>query len=168
MKKTFKPKLFFLPEELKVRIPFFTINSFICDIITGFSGETEDDHRATLTMLKEIRFDSAFIYKYSLRPGTPAAKMKDSVPEAVKERRHRELLSVQRAISEEKNEEWMPRKVRIFVEEVSPKRAGYVVGCSEQERRIAFKGPASLVGRILEASFQDLREKPMTSHSVHA
>ncbi|TAN60219.1 tRNA (N6-isopentenyl adenosine(37)-C2)-methylthiotransferase MiaB [bacterium] len=71
------------------------------DIIAGFPGETEEDFEATLDLLKTVRFNGAFIFKYSPRPHTRAAKLKDDVPRDEKERRHRILLETQRKISRE-------------------------------------------------------------------
>lgn len=71
------------------------------DIIVGFPGETEEDFRQTLDLLKNARFNSAYIFKYSPRPHTEAAKLKDDVPKDEKERRHKILLETQRQISQE-------------------------------------------------------------------
>jgi tRNA-2-methylthio-N6-dimethylallyladenosine synthase len=71
------------------------------DIIVGFPGETEDDFEKTLSLVKKVRFNSAYIFKYSLRPHTEAAKLKDDVPRQEKERRHKILLETQKRISQE-------------------------------------------------------------------
>ena len=69
------------------------------DVIVGFPGESEKDFRATYNALKEVRFNSAFIFKYSPRPGTEAAKMKDDILPELKSKRHTMLLDMQRSIS---------------------------------------------------------------------
>jgi tRNA-2-methylthio-N6-dimethylallyladenosine synthase len=69
------------------------------DIITGFPGETDDDHRKTLELLKKVCFDAAYIFKYSSRPHTKAALLADDVGQEIKERRHAELLKTQKDIS---------------------------------------------------------------------
>lgn len=71
------------------------------DIIVGFPGESEDDFEATLDLLKKIRFNSAYIFKYSPRPHAEAGKLKDDVPAPEKERRHKILLETQKRISKE-------------------------------------------------------------------
>ena len=86
-------------ERLRALVPEISITT---DIITGFSGETEEDHEATKRALEELRFDGAFIFKYSVRPGTPAAKLPDDVPPETKSRRHQELLTLQRRIMDKK------------------------------------------------------------------
>jgi tRNA-2-methylthio-N6-dimethylallyladenosine synthase len=70
------------------------------DFIVGFPTETEEDFRATYGLVKDVRFDSAFIFKYSVRPHTKAAELPDDVPQAAKKRRHAELLELQKNISQ--------------------------------------------------------------------
>jgi len=77
---------------------------FTTDIITGFPTEDEKDFEDTLRMMEKIKFDSAYIFKYSGRPGTKAAEMEDDVPIEAKKRRHKILLDLQRKISRKKNE----------------------------------------------------------------
>ncbi len=72
------------------------------DVIVGFPGETEEDFKATLSLMHGVRFDAAFIFKYSVRPRTAAAQFADDVPQIEKERRHAEVLSLQKKISYEK------------------------------------------------------------------
>ncbi|MBI4394915.1 MAG: tRNA (N6-isopentenyl adenosine(37)-C2)-methylthiotransferase MiaB [Candidatus Omnitrophica bacterium] len=83
-------------DRLRELVPDISITT---DMITGFSGETEEDHKATKRALEEIRFGGAYLFKYSLRPGTPAAKLPDDIPMDVKKRRHHELLEIQKRIS---------------------------------------------------------------------
>ncbi|HQP92068.1 MAG TPA: radical SAM protein, partial [Candidatus Omnitrophota bacterium] len=72
------------------------------DVIVGFPGETDKDFQDTLDLMKKVRFDAAYIFKYSPRPNTKASQMEDSVPQKVKEKRHAELLKMQRAIAKGK------------------------------------------------------------------
>jgi len=72
------------------------------DVIVGFPGETEKDFEATKSLLKQVRFNAAYIFKYSPRPPAPSSKMEDDVPREVKEKRHRELLVLQKSISKNK------------------------------------------------------------------
>ncbi len=92
------------------------------DVIVGFCGETEEQFRATLAILEEVRYDTVFAAAYSPRPGTPALRMDDDVPPAVKRRRLNELLAVQEQIGLERNREWLGRDVEVLVERVMPPR----------------------------------------------
>lgn len=90
------------------------------DIICGFPGETQADHEATLTLLRECRFKNAFIFKYSPRPGTAAAKrFDDDVPDHEKRRRNNELLSVQHEVSRSVHERYVGDTIEVFVESIS-------------------------------------------------
>lgn len=86
--------------KLKEKVPGIAITT---DIITGFPGETQDDHLQTIKALKEIEFDGIFAFKFSLRPGTKAAEMQDNLPEDLKLERLNEILKVQDDITSRKN-----------------------------------------------------------------
>jgi len=73
------------------------------DVIVGFPGETEKDFRATLSLIRDIKFDLAYIFKYSPRPGTKAASLEDDVPVQTKKKRHKAILDLQRKISKKGN-----------------------------------------------------------------
>jgi tRNA-2-methylthio-N6-dimethylallyladenosine synthase len=94
------------------------------DVIVGFCGETDAEFAATLAALEGIRFDTVFAAAYSPRPGTPALRMADDVPAAVKRRRLNELLAVQEGIGLAHNREWLGREVEVLVERVTPPRRG--------------------------------------------
>ena len=94
------------------------------DVIVGFCGETEEQFDATLAALEELRFDTVFAAAYSPRPGTPALRMADDVPPAVKRRRLNELLACQESIGLEINRGWLGREVEVLVERVTPARRG--------------------------------------------
>ena len=94
------------------------------DIITGFPGETEDDHRKTAELLEWSRFKNSFLFKYSPRPGTPAFdRMEDDVPTEVKRRRNRELVELQNRVSAEVHAEQVGKRFEVFVEGVSARVA---------------------------------------------
>jgi tRNA-2-methylthio-N6-dimethylallyladenosine synthase len=133
--------------------------SMTTDIIAGFSGESEEDHEATLAALAEIRFDDAYIYKYSVRAGTPAAKLKDDVPPAVKERRNGELLGLQRKISRENHEKFLGKAVEVFAEQRSPKDKAMLRGRASDERKIVFAGGQELLGTFQSVIIEKLKHE---------
>ena len=92
------------------------------DVIVGFCGETEAQFQATLGVMEEFRFDTVFAAAYSPRPGTPALRMADDVPAAVKRRRLNDLLARQEKIGLERNREWLGRDVEVLVERVTPRK----------------------------------------------
>jgi tRNA-2-methylthio-N6-dimethylallyladenosine synthase len=129
------------------------------DFIVGFSGETEDDFQQTMKLVAESRFKNSYIFKYSERSGTVAARLyADDVPEATKRRRNNDLLAVQNEISLADNQQWLGRRAEILVEGPSkvtlkfglPSHEPQLVGRTRCDRIVVFPGPAELVGRILD------------------
>ena len=88
-----------------------------CDIIAGFCTETEEEHQDTLSLMEWSQFDFSYMYKYSERPGTPAAKkLVDDVPEEVKGRRLKEIIELQNRVSTEKNQRYVGQIVEVLLE----------------------------------------------------
>ncbi|MDD5217767.1 MAG: radical SAM protein, partial [Candidatus Omnitrophica bacterium] len=133
--------------------------SLTTDMIAGFSGESADDHLANVRALEEIRFDSAFLYKYSVRPGTPASKLVDDVPIPIKEKRLAELLKIQDRITTEENRRWLGRTVEVFVEGHSPKKRCEVLGRSHEEKKVVCPGEALLLGTFQKVKIIALRHQ---------
>ena len=142
-------------DRIRASIPDASITS---DLIVGFCGETEEEYRQTVDLVRDARFKNSFIFKYSERPGTKAAELyKDDVPEPVKRRRNNELLAIQNAISLEDNQPFLGRTVEILVEgpsKVSHKRTTdddmvQLVGRTACDRIVVFDGPPKLAGQIL-------------------
>ena len=130
-------------DRLRSLVPGISVTT---DLISGFSGETEEDHQATLEAMRQIRFDSAFMYKYSLRPGTPAAKLKDDVTPQVKAARHAELLALQKTITRENRELNFGKTVTVCVEERSSRDPRRFIGRTDQDQKMVFEVGAPLVG----------------------
>jgi tRNA-2-methylthio-N6-dimethylallyladenosine synthase len=140
--------------------------SVTTDLIAGFPGETEEDHAITLRALQELRFDGAYIYKYSRRPGTPAARLDDDVPAEVKQRRNQELLDLQKRISRENNLAWVGRTVRVFAEAPSYKSSHKLIGRSVQEKKAVFEAPASALGSFWEVRLTGLAHETFRAEIV--
>ena len=103
------------------------------DIIVGFPGETEEDHKDTLKLMEEVKFVFGYMYKYSERPGTMAArKFKDDVPEATKKRRLTEIVDTQRAHSAFRTNQFIGKITEVLIEKESKKDPGQWSGRNEQ------------------------------------
>lgn len=107
------------------------------DIFVGYHDETAEDQEQTLSLVKEVRFDSAFMFKYSERPGTYAAKhLPDNVPEEVKIARLNELIHLQTAISAEKNKEDEGKEFDVLIEGFSKRSRQQLMGRTQQNKAV--------------------------------
>jgi len=105
--------------KIRSAVPGITVST---DIIVGFCGETEAQFERTLRFLESVRYDQVFSAAYSERPGTPATRLPDNVPAAVKRRRLNELLALQEPIGLERNRAWLGREVEVLVDTVARER----------------------------------------------
>jgi tRNA-2-methylthio-N6-dimethylallyladenosine synthase len=120
------------------------------DIIVGFCGETLKDFEQTLSLLREVQYDQVFSFKYSPRPGTPAAAQADAVLEEEKGRRLALLQEEQRQIQLRRNQALVGRVFEVLVEAYQP-RLGQAVGRTTQNRIINFPGHPAWVGQYMQA-----------------
>ena len=121
------------------------------DIFVGYCGETEEDHQLSLSLMREVSYDSAFMFKYSERPGTYASKhLPDDVPEEVKIRRLNELIALQNEISAERNAAQVGKTVEVLAEGISKRRRDQLFGRTEQNRVVVFDRGSHRIGdRVL-------------------
>ena len=108
--------------------------SFSTDIISGFPTETWEDHFATLEVMKQVRYDGAYMFKYSPREGTKAFRMENDVPENVKSKRLQEIIDVQQQISFEKNQALIGTEEIILVEGLSKKSDDFIAGRTDSNK----------------------------------
>lgn len=113
--------------------------SITTDLMCGFTGETDKDHADTLRIMKEVGFDTAFMFKYSLRPGTYAHKrLEDDVPEDIKSKRLEEIIALQNEISKERNKNEIGKTFEVLVEGTSKKMDEQLFGRTSQNKVAVF------------------------------
>ena len=134
-------------EEIKAKIPDVQFSS---DIIVGFPGETEEDFLETLDVVKQVGFEQLFMFIYSKRKGTVAEKMENQVDIKIKKERLARLIELEREIASNISQTFVGKIVNVLVEEVSPKKEGYLVGSLDQGKAITFAGDPSLIGQFVE------------------
>ena len=134
-----------LATRMRTAIPGLAIST---DIITGFPGETEEQFQNTLRVVREVRFDSAFMFAYSPRPGTPGALFKDQVPEDDRMDRLYRLIELQNGISMEKNGEKLGRTEEVLVEGPSKKDPNRYTGRTRCGRLVHFEATSDLTGHL--------------------
>ncbi|MFV9509766.1 tRNA (N6-isopentenyl adenosine(37)-C2)-methylthiotransferase MiaB [Tepidibacillus sp. LV47] len=136
-----------LVKKIKKAIPDVVLTT---DIIVGFPGETEEQFQDTLSLVKEVGFDSAYTFIYSPREGTPAASMKDDIPEDVKKERLQRLMDLQNQISRKKNEQLRNQVVEVLVEGISKTNSEVLSGRTRGNKLVNFKGDPSLIGQFVQ------------------
>ncbi|MBP5328120.1 MAG: tRNA (N6-isopentenyl adenosine(37)-C2)-methylthiotransferase MiaB [Bacteroidales bacterium] len=113
--------------------------SITTDVIAGFCGETEEDHKATLEMFRTVRYDYAYMFKFSMRPDTYAAKhLQDDIPDEVKTRRLEEIIALQGEIALENNTKEIGKVYEVLVEGVSHRSDKQLFGRNSQNKVIVF------------------------------
>ena len=133
------------------------------DIFSGFHSETEEDHQQSLSLMRECGYDSAFMFKYSERPGTYASKhLPDDITEETKIRRLNEIIELQNQLSAESNQRCIGQTYEVLVEGVSKRSREQLVGRTEQNRVVVFNRGNHKIGdfvnvRITEASSATLK-----------
>lgn len=133
------------------------------DIFAGYCGETEEDHQLSLSLMRECAYDSAFMFKYSERPGTYASKnLPDDVPEETKIRRLNELIALQNELSLTANQRCIGQEYDILIEGVSKRSREQLFGRTEQNKVVIFDRADHRVGetirvRITEATSATLK-----------
>ena len=145
-RKYTKEDYLLLVEKLRAAVPEIAITT---DIIVGFPGETEEDFEETMDLVRQVRFDSAFTFLYSIRKGTPAEKYTDQVPEADKHRRFNRLVDEMNKITGEINKTYEGKVVDILVEGPSKTNSNILTGRTESGKLVHFNGSEDTIGKIL-------------------
>ena len=131
------------------------------DFIVGYPGESDADFEATMELVRRVDYDSAYCFKYSPRPGTPAAKAEDNVPEAVKDERLQRLLSLTREQTGDAMQRQIGRRLDVLVEKES-RTEGDMQGRTPDFKIVHFRGNPRQIGQVMpvhitEAYGQSLR-----------
>ena len=126
------------------------------DIFVGYSGETEEDHQLSLQLMRECAFDSAFMFKYSERPGTYASRhLPDDVPEETKLRRLNELIALQNELSAQSNRRCVGQEFDVLLEGVSKRNREQLFGRTSQNRVVIIDRNGHRPGQTVRATITD-------------
>jgi tRNA-2-methylthio-N6-dimethylallyladenosine synthase len=120
--------------------------------MVGFPGETPEQFEHTLELFRRVRFDQAFMFEYSDRPGTAAAELEPKIPRPEKNRRLRELAALQNTTSRELNSELVGQSFEVLVTGTSPKDASKLTGRTRQNKTMIFEGPSELIGGFAQVT----------------
>jgi len=121
------------------------------DVFCGFSDETEEDHADTLSLMREVKFDQAFMFKYSERPGTIAAKkLPDNVPEELKIKRLNEIIALQNEVSNNSNQKDIGKVFEVLVEGFSKRSKEQLFGRTSQNKVVIFPREGRRIGEFIQ------------------
>ncbi|MBR1516658.1 MAG: TRAM domain-containing protein, partial [Bacteroidales bacterium] len=130
--------------------------SITTDVIAGFCGETEDDHQATLQMFRTVRYDYAYMFKYSMRPDTFAHRhMQDDIDDREKTRRLEEIIALQGQIALENNQQEIGRTYEVLVEGNSHRSDKQLFGRNSQNKVIVFDREDAQPGTYVRVKVTD-------------
>ena len=141
-----------LVSRIKTRIPDVSLTT---DIMMGFPGETEQDVEDTLDLMRQVKYESAMMYYYNPREGTPAAKM-EQLPEQVRKDRLQKVIDLQLEHTHEQMIKRVGSVMKVLVESVSRDDKTELLGQTEQHEKVAFKAERSLIGKFVNVKITEL------------
>ena len=143
-----------LVRKIKAAIPDVALTT---DIIVGYPNETEEQFEETISLYREVGFESAYTFIYSPREGTPAAKMKDNVPMEVKKERLQRLNAVVNELSAEAMKKYQGQTVPVLVEGESKNNPEILAGYTNKNKLVNFKGPKTAIGKIVNVKITEAK-----------
>ncbi len=137
------------------------------DVMVGFPGETEEDYQQTMELLRQVQFDSAYTFIYNVRPGTPAAKMPDQIPQAIKSQRIQAMVDLQNSLTLAKNQQEVGQVQEILVEGASKLNPLWYCGRNRGNKLVIFPQenyqPGQLISlKITEGTLSHLKGIPLS------
>ncbi len=141
--------------------------SISTDIFCGFHSETEEDHKQTLDLMREVGFDTAFMFKYSERPGTFASKnLPDDISEEVKVRRLQEIIDLQNQLSGESNKRDIGKTFEVLIEGTSKRSTAEFFGRTSQNKVVVFARKDTKVGDIVKVKINNVSSATLLGEIV--
>ena len=153
-----------LIKQIKNLIPNCGISH---DMITGFPNETDEDHNQTLSLMREVKYDFGYMFKYSERPGTFAAKkFEDNVDEEVKKVRLQEIIDLQQSHSKFRTKQYVGKTVEVLIEKESKKSNSHWAGRNEQNTVVVFPKKSHKIGDFVNVKINDCTSATLIGESI--
>ena len=143
-----------LVDKIRKSLPKVGIST---DIIVGFPGETEIEFQETLDVMKKVKFDSAYTFKYSSRPGTKAAEFDDHVGESEKQHRLEEVIELQRKHTLFQNKKYIENIEMVLVEKESKKSTNHWAGRTDSNKWVIFDKSNANIGDIVPVTISSVK-----------
>lgn len=142
-----------LVQKIRAQIPHVSLTT---DILIGFPSETEQDFEQTLELLKQVRYQTAFMYYYNPRKGTPAANFSKQISIKDKKARLAQIIAIQQEITKQEFQKRIGTKARVLAESVSKNNKNELLGHTEQDERVVFAADKKNIGSFQEVSLHEL------------
>ena len=152
-----------LIRQVREHIPNVSLST---DIICGFPGETEEEFQDTIDLVKQIRYESAYMYYYSPRPGTKAASMKEQLSDEVKKGRLARLIEVLNQISNEESQKQVGKVFEVLVESTATRSENAMLGKTRTGRPVDFVGDSSMIGNFVKVKIDSARNWTLSGKIV--
>ena len=153
-----------LIKQIKSLIPDCGISH---DMITGFPNETDQDHKQTLSLMREVKYDFGYMFKYSERPGTFAAKkFEDNVDEEIKKVRLQEIIDLQQSHSKFRTKQYVGKTVEVLIEKESKKSSSHWAGRNEQNTVVVFPKKSHKIGDFVNVKINDCTSATLIGESI--
>ena len=152
-----------LINNIKQRIPDCAISM---DMITGFCSETEEDHKETLSLMDYVKYDYGYMFKYSERPKTPAARMENDIPENQKQRRLTEVIKKQQAHSLLRMQEKIGKTLEVLIEGISKKSDKHFYGRTTYNSTVIFEKGKHQVGDYVRVKIEDCTSATLKGKAI--
>jgi tRNA-2-methylthio-N6-dimethylallyladenosine synthase len=143
---------FKLVERIRERIKDVCLST---DVIVGFPTESQEDFQRTLEVMNKVQFDSAFMFRYSIREGTKAALLKDDVPEKEKLERLHSIIQLQKEISDTKNQRLLGKSLEVLVDDRSRRTERKWKGKTKTNKTVIIQGKEELLGKIVSVTIKE-------------
>jgi len=136
-----------LVDKMKAKIPNLKLST---DIIVGFPGETEEEFKDTLDVVRKVKFEQVYMFIYSRRVGTPGDKMEKQIPEEQKHERFNQLKSLVESQIEENNKKYLETNQTVLVEGESKNNKDLLTGRTDSNKVVVFEGTKDLIGEMID------------------
>ena len=140
--------------------------SISMDIITGFCSETEEDHQNTLSLMDYVKYEFGYMFKYSERPNTPAARLEDDIPEEIKQRRLSEIIDKQMKHSLLRNQEKLGNTYEVLVEGTSKKSDDFLYGRTTYNSVVVFPKENHNIGDFVMVKINECTSATLKGKSI--
>ena len=142
-----------LVEKIRSKIPNVSLTT---DIMLGFPGETEEQFEEAVSLMEKVRYETAFMYYYNPREGTPAATYADQVSVEVKKNRLQKIIDMQQEITKEEMSKQLGQTIKVLVEGVSHNNDDELIARTERDERVVFAADKNLIGQFVFVKLEQL------------